>query len=166
MRKLRGLKLCVVAAAATLVVACASDKSKEAAGIDRKHAATPGSVKDFALNVGDRIYFPVNQTSLTNESMEVLKRQATWLKLFPQVKVTVAGHADERGTREYNLGLSARRASSTQAFLVSQGISPDRVKVVSYGKERPVALCDAESCWSQNRRSVTEVTEGAVAPKS
>jgi len=165
MRKLRGLKLCVVALAASLVVACSAAK-KDEVGIDRKHAATPGSTKDFALNVGDRIYFPVNQTSLTNESMEVLKRQGTWLKLFPKVKVTVSGHADERGTREYNLGLSARRASSTQAFLISQGISPDRISIVSFGKERPVALCDAESCWSQNRRSVTQVTEGAVPSKS
>ena len=126
-------------------------------------AAAAGSEQDFIVNVGDRVFFPTDVTSLTDSGKETLRRQAAWLKLYPQVKILVEGHADERGTREYNLALSARRGSNTKNYLVSQGIDPTRVRTISYGKERPVALCDAESCWSQNRRAVTVVTEGAAS---
>ncbi len=152
---LRALVVCGL----MLVVAACSSSSK----LDGRTAATPGSEQDFIVNVGDRVFFPTDITSLTQTGKETLRRQAAWLKLYPQVKILVEGHADERGTREYNLALSARRAENTKNFLVSQGVQPARVRTISYGKERPVALCDAESCWSQNRRAVTVVTEGAAS---
>jgi len=124
--------------------------------------AVPGSKQDFSTNVGDRVFFPVNVTSLQENAKNTLRRQAVWLKTYPDVKIIVQGHADERGTREYNIGLSARRAANAKSFLVAQGIGTARIKTISFGKERPVAVCDDESCWSQNRRSVTVVT-GAVS---
>jgi len=121
----------------------------------------PGSERDFIVNVGDRIYFLVDQTTLTPEGMETLSRQAQWLTQYPNVSIQVEGHADERGTREYNIALSARRSTAAREFLVSQGVSASRIATLAYGKERPVALCDAESCWAQNRRAVTAITGGA-----
>ena len=99
--------------------------------------------------------------TLTSQARATLQRQAAWLKLYPQVTVEVQGHADERGTREYNLGLSAQRAEVVRSFLASQGIPANRMSVISFGKERPVATCDAESCWSRNRRAVTAVANTA-----
>ena len=124
--------------------------------------AAPGSVGDFQTNVGDRIYFLVDQSTLTEEGQQTLTRQAAWLQQYPNVTVQIEGHADERGTREYNIALSARRATVTREFLTAQGVEAARVTTIAYGKERPVALCDAESCWAQNRRSVTVVTGGAT----
>lgn len=121
----------------------------------------PGSQADFETNVGDRIYFLVDQTDLTSEGREILTRQAQWLEQYPNVTVQVEGHADERGTREYNISLSARRATNTRNFLVSQGVKASRISSIAYGKERPAQLCDAEECWSQNRRAVTVITGGA-----
>lgn len=121
----------------------------------------PGSERDFIVNVGDRIYFLVDQTTLTPEGMETLRRQAQWLNQHPNVTIQVEGHADERGTREYNIALSARRSTATREFLISQGVAAQRIATLAYGKERPVALCDAESCWAQNRRAVTAITGGA-----
>jgi peptidoglycan-associated lipoprotein len=121
----------------------------------------PGSVEDFSTNVGDRIYFLVDQTDLTSEGREILSRQAQWLSQYPGVTVQVEGHADERGTREYNISLSARRATNTRNFLISQGVNGSRISSIAYGKERPAQLCDAEECWSQNRRAVTVITGGA-----
>jgi peptidoglycan-associated lipoprotein len=121
----------------------------------------PGSQADFETNVGDRVYFLVDQTNLTPEGQEILTRQAQWLQQYPQVTVQVEGHADERGTREYNISLSARRATNTRNFLLSQGVKGSRVSSIAYGKERPAQLCDAEECWSQNRRAVTVITGGA-----
>jgi peptidoglycan-associated lipoprotein len=123
--------------------------------------ASPGSQADFETNVGDRVYFLVDQTSLTPEGREILSRQAQWLQNYPNVTVQVEGHADERGTREYNISLSARRATATRNYLVSQGVKASRVASIAYGKERPAQSCDAEECWSQNRRSVTVITGGA-----
>ncbi len=94
--------------------------------------------------------------------MDTLRKQAAWLTQYPNVTIQVEGHADERGTREYNIALSARRATATRQFLASQGISGARMSTIAYGKERPVALCDAENCWNQNRRSVTVITGGAI----
>jgi peptidoglycan-associated lipoprotein len=121
----------------------------------------PGSVEDFNQNVGDRIYFLVDQSTLTPEAQETLRKQAAWLQQYQGVAVQVEGHADERGTREYNIALSARRATATREFLLAQGIPGARVSSIAFGKERPVALCDAEQCWSQNRRAVTVITGGA-----
>lgn len=145
-----------------LLVGCASD-SNTGLSAHQRQPAVPGSKKDFAVNVGDRVFFTVNLSNLSERNKEILRRQAAWLKLYKSVRIRIEGHADERGTREYNLGLSARRASNTKAYLVSQGVNSTRLSTISYGKERPVALCDAESCWSQNRRSVAVVVAGAVS---
>ncbi len=123
--------------------------------------AKPGSKGDFKTNVGDRIYFLNDQTSLSAEGKDTLAKQAEWLKQYSNVTVQVEGHADERGTREYNISLSARRATAARGFLISQGVAANRISSIAYGKERPVALCDAEQCWSQNRRAVTVITGGA-----
>jgi peptidoglycan-associated lipoprotein len=117
-------------------------------------------VQDFSVNVGDRIYFLVDQSTLTPEAQETLRRQAQWLQQYSGVTIQVEGHADERGTREYNISLSARRATATREFLIANGVDPNRISSIAYGKERPVALCDEEQCWSQNRRSVTVITGG------
>ncbi len=122
--------------------------------------ASPGSQADFQTNVGDRVYFLVDQTTLTPEGREILSRQAQWLQQYKDVTVQVEGHADERGTREYNISLSARRATATRNYLISQGVVGSRVASIAYGKERPAQLCDAEECWSQNRRAVTVITGG------
>jgi peptidoglycan-associated lipoprotein len=124
-------------------------------------AQVPGSEADFAANVGDKVYFDNDQSSLTAEGRETLLKQANWLQQYPQVSIQIEGHADERGTREYNISLSARRATTVRNFLISQGISKDRVSSIAYGKERPAANCDQEECWSQNRRAVTVITDGA-----
>ena len=123
--------------------------------------AAPGSKGDFKTNVGDRIYFLNDQTTLSTEAQDTLAKQAEWLKQYSQVTVQVEGHADKRGTREYNISLSARRATAARGFLISHGVAANRISSIAYGKERPVALCDAEQCWSQNRRAVTVITGGA-----
>jgi peptidoglycan-associated lipoprotein len=124
-------------------------------------AATPGSKADFETNVGDRIYFIVDTVTLTPEGRDILSRQAQWLQQYSGVTVQVEGHADERGTREYNISLSARRATAAREYLISQGVAANRIASIAYGKERPASLCDAEECWSQNRRAVTVITGGS-----
>jgi peptidoglycan-associated lipoprotein len=118
---------------------------------------TPGSQQDLVANIGDRVFFDFDKFDLLAASRSTLELQAAWLKRFPNINITVEGHADERGTREYNLALGERRANSVKDFLVSQGIDPRRVRTISYGKERPVALGSNEAAWSQNRRGVTVV---------
>ncbi len=118
-------------------------------------AATPGSAQDFTVNVGDRIFFDTDSSSIRADAAQTLDRQAQWLARYPNYAITVEGHADERGTREYNLALGARRAAATRDYLASRGVPAQRLKTISYGKERPVAVCDDISCWSQNRRAVT-----------
>jgi peptidoglycan-associated lipoprotein len=118
-------------------------------------AATPGSQQDFTVNVGDRIVFDTDSSSVRADAAATLDRQAQWLQRYPNYAITVEGHADERGTREYNLALGARRAAATRQYLASRGIPANRIKTISYGKEKPVAVCDDISCWSQNRRAVT-----------
>ncbi|MGA7266124.1 MAG: peptidoglycan-associated lipoprotein Pal, partial [Aestuariivirga sp.] len=124
-------------------------------------AYPPGSEGEFTTVVGDRIFFSEDQSTLSSEAQETLRRQADWLKKYRNVTVQVEGHADERGTREYNISLSARRATAAREFLIAQGVTGSRISSIAYGKERPVALCDAEQCWSQNRRAVTVITGGA-----
>jgi peptidoglycan-associated lipoprotein len=121
----------------------------------------PGSAEDLRVNVGDTVHFAVNEYNIEDADKALLGRQAAWLAKYPSVRVTVEGHADERGTREYNLALGARRANAVKEFLVSQGVSTGRVETVSYGKERPICTESGEGCWSQNRRGVTTVTGGA-----
>jgi peptidoglycan-associated lipoprotein len=131
------------------------------AGLSGSAAQVPGSAADFSTNAGDRVYFAMDQSNLSEEARETLAKQAAWLQQYPEVAIQIEGHADERGTREYNISLSARRATAVRNFLISQGISGERISSIAYGKERPAAFCDAEECWSQNRRAVTVITSGA-----
>ena len=121
----------------------------------------PGSAEDLRVNVGDTVHFALDQYNVEETDKALLGRQAAWLQRYPAVRVTIEGHADERGTREYNLALGARRANAVKEYLVSQGVSTGRVETVSYGKERPICTTSDESCWAQNRRGVTIVTGGA-----
>lgn len=116
---------------------------------------TPGTQRDFSVNVGDIVYFSSDSSDLTPEAQATLQKQAQWLRQYPQFTITVEGHADERGTREYNIALGARRATSVRTFLARAGVQAQRMRTISYGKERPVATCDDISCWSQNRRAQT-----------
>jgi len=120
----------------------------------------PGSAEDFRVNVGDTVHFAYNEYGVQDTDKGTLQKQATWLGRYPQVRITVEGHADERGTREYNLALGARRANAVKEFLVSLGVSNARVDTISYGKERPICTQSDESCWAQNRRGVTVVMNG------
>ncbi|MDB5559960.1 MAG: ompA [Enterovirga sp.] len=122
--------------------------------------ATPGSAQDFVVNVGDRVFFESDSSDLTPTATGTLDRQAQWLQRYPRHSFLVEGHADERGTREYNFSLSARRAQTVRDYLASRGIPAARMRTVSYGKERPVAVCNDISCWSQNRRAVTVIGAG------
>jgi peptidoglycan-associated lipoprotein len=116
---------------------------------------TPGTSEDFVVNVGDRVFFDFDMYDLKPEARAQLEQQAAWLKSYPQFTFIVEGHADERGTREYNLALGDRRATSVKNYLVALGIDPNRIQTISYGKERPDALGSNEAAWAQNRRSVT-----------
>ncbi len=162
LRRLADFKIALICCVFLALAACSKKNQPDLEG-DGAGTAVPGSEKDFAINVGDRIYFIVDTSTLTPEAQETLRRQAAWLKQYPNVTVQVEGHADERGTREYNISLSARRATATREFLIAQGVQGNRISSIAYGKERPVALCDAEQCYSQNRRSVTVITGGAVS---
>jgi peptidoglycan-associated lipoprotein len=142
--------------------ACAKNNADDAlnGGIG---AGAPGSYQDFASNVGDRVFFETDSTELTTTAQATLDKQAAWLNQYGRYTFTIEGHADERGTREYNFALGARRAESTKNYLVAKGVAASRMKTISYGKERPVAVCNDISCWSQNRRAVTAL---AGAPSS
>jgi peptidoglycan-associated lipoprotein len=149
----RGVRFAAVLAVALAISACANQQN---ASGDAGAAATPGSQQDFVVNVGDRVFFQTDSTELTPQSRATLDKQAQWLNTYSQYsQFTVEGHADERGTREYNLALGARRAQAVRDYLISRGVAANRMHTISYGKERPVALCDDISCWSQNRRAVT-----------
>ncbi|TCR70214.1 peptidoglycan-associated lipoprotein Pal [Bosea sp. BK604] len=149
------------AIAATLALgACAKDQNADGSGFGAGGAATPGSTQDFVVNVGDRVFFETDQTDLTSTAVATLDKQSAWLQRYPRYTFTIEGHADERGTREYNYSLGSRRAQTVRDYLASRGIPANRMRIVSYGKERPVAVCNDISCWSQNRRAVT-VLDGA-----
>ncbi|WP_455477970.1 peptidoglycan-associated lipoprotein Pal [Bartonella sp. B10] len=119
------------------------------------------SRQDFTVNVGDRIFFSLDSSSIEPDAQRILMRQAEWLLRYPFYAITIEGHADERGTREYNLALGQRRAVAVRDYLISLGVSSQRMKTISYGKERPVAVCDDISCWNQNRRAVTTINYGS-----
>ena len=138
--------------------ACAHNKDNLAAGYG---AAIPGSVQEFNQTVGDRVFFDTDQTDLSSRAQATLDKQAAWLNQYNKYNFTVEGHADERGTREYNFALGWRRAQAVHDYLVAKGVSASRIKTISYGKERPVAVCDDISCWSQNRRAVTVLNSAA-----
>jgi peptidoglycan-associated lipoprotein len=158
-----GVRLLAVAALAIAVAACSntpkldSDLTASGAGGPggRGASATPGSQRDFTQNVGDLVYFSTDSWDLTPEAQQTLSNQARWLNQYPQNTITIEGHADERGTREYNIGLGQKRAETVRAFLARNGVNSGRMRTTSFGKERPVAVCDDISCWSQNRRSQT-----------
>lgn len=121
----------------------------------------PGSAQDFKVNVGDTVHFALNQYNIEDNDKATLNKQAAWLARYPSVRLTIEGHCDERGTREYNLALGARRANAVKEFLVAQGVPAGRLETVSYGKERPICTESNEDCWAQNRRGVSVITGGA-----
>ena len=158
MRILQGLKLAAVLAVALSMGACANKNLADGA---MASAATPGSQQDFVVNVGDRVFFESDQTDLSPQAIATLEKQAQWLQSYNRYSFTIEGHADERGTREYNLALGARRANAVKEYLVAQGVSAARLETISYGKERPICTESNEDCWSQNRRGVSVITGGA-----
>ena len=125
---------------------------------DTGTGVVPGSQEDFVANVAaDRIFFGFDQYNVDAEDQTTLRSQAEWLQRNPAVRVTLEGHADERGTRDYNIALGERRANAAKNYLASLGIDPSRINVISYGKERPAAIGSTEEAWAQNRRAVTVV---------
>jgi len=142
-----------VLAVVLLTAACANRPGEDQAGLNG--AAVPGSQQDFVVNVGDRVFFESDSTELSSQARATLDKQAQWLQHYNRYAFTVEGHADERGTREYNIALGAKRAQVARDYLASRGVDPSRIRTISYGKERPVAVCNDISCWSQNRRAVT-----------
>ena len=159
-------KILSLFAAVALISACetaSSGGSSDGNGVKPQETYTspliaPGSQEDLLVSVGDRVLFEFNMYSLKRDARKTLERQAAWLKANPSVTFAIEGHADERGTREYNLALGERRANSVKDYLASLGINPARMKTISYGKERPVAIGSTQAAWGQNRRGVTRVT--------
>jgi peptidoglycan-associated lipoprotein len=147
---LRGAKFAAMIAAGLAIAGCAKQQEQVAMA----SAAAPGSQQDFVVNVGDRVFFETDSSDLTEQARATLDKQGQWLGNYNRYSFTIEGHADERGTREYNIALGARRAQTVREYLVSRGVSATRMRTISYGKERPVATCDDISCWSQNRRAV------------
>ena len=152
MRKFRSAGVIAALFAGLALSACASKPATDSLA---SGAAAPGSQQDFVVNVGDRVFFETDQTDLSAQARSTLDKQAQWLQQYGNYTFTIEGHADERGTREYNIALGARRAQSVRNYLASRGIDASRMHTISYGKERPVAVCNDISCWSQNRRAVT-----------
>ena len=158
-RHVRALHLTGALLVALALGACASnptvDPSQQAGYAGDGGPATPGSAQDFVVNVGDRVFFESDSTELTVQARGTLEKQAQWLRRYNRYAFTIEGHADERGTREYNIALGARRSQVVRDYLAARGVEPSRMRTISYGKERPVAVCNDISCWSQNRRAVT-----------
>lgn len=161
-----------IGGAALLALAACGDTAMlggPGAGGPGMGAGAAGSVSDptspafFQQAVGDRVFFEVDQSTLTAQARQVLDAQAAWLMENADYTAVIEGHADEQGTREYNVALGERRANAAREYLVSRGVAGNRISVVSYGKERPVALCSDESCYSQNRRAVTVLAVGATS---
>ena len=149
---MRMFKAFAAIAALMFVAACSSE---QAAGPPAGATVTPGSVADFRQNVGDRVYFDTDMSSVREDGRATLTKQAAWLKQYANYQITIEGHCDERGTREYNLALGERRATAVRQFLIAQGIPAARIKTISYGKERPEVVGSDEGSWARNRRGVT-----------
>jgi peptidoglycan-associated lipoprotein len=159
----RVVRIAAFVAAALLVAACArTPGGSDATASLSLGGATPGTGQDFVVNVGDRIFFETDSSDFTPTAVATLNKQVAWLAQYPRFSFTVEGHADERGTREYNIALGARRASAVREFFVTHGVAANRMKTISYGKERPVAVCNDISCWSQNRRAVIVLNGAGV----
>jgi peptidoglycan-associated lipoprotein len=157
-RSAGALKIAAALCAALAMAACAknpADDPNAAFG-----SAAPGSQQDFATNVGDRVFFETDSSELTPTAQATLDKQSRWLQQYSRYSFVVEGYADERGTREYNFALGARRAENVKEYLIARGIPASRMRTTSYGKERPVAVCNDISCWSQNRRVVTNLGGG------
>jgi peptidoglycan-associated lipoprotein len=152
-RMARGAGLVAILLAALAMSACANKQAADS--LASAGVATPGSQQDFVVNVGDRVFFESDSSELTSQARSTLEKQAQWLRNYRTYAFTIEGHADERGTREYNIALGARRAQAVRDYLIARGVEASRMRTVSYGKERPVAVCNDISCWSQNRRAVT-----------
>ena len=150
---IRVARIIGVLAVVLLTAACANRPRYDQAGL--AGAAVPGSQQDFVVNVGDRVFFESDSTELSPQARATLDKQAQWLQHYNRYAFTVEGHADERGTREYNIALGAKRSQVARDYLASRGVDSSRMRTISYGKERPVAVCNDISCWSQNRRAVT-----------
>lgn len=150
---IRVARIIGVLAVVLLTAACANRPGEDQAGL--AGAAVPGSQQDFVVNVGDRVFFESDSTELSPQARATLDKQAQWLQHYNRYAFTIEGHADERGTREYNIALGAKRSQVARDYLASRGVDPSRMRTISYGKERPVAVCNDISCWSQNRRAVT-----------
>lgn len=160
-------KAILVAAALALSACGANSRFDDSPGTDP--AGLAGTIDDprspayFQQAVGDRVHFEVDQSTLTPTATAILDAQAEWLLANPEYDVVIEGHADEQGTREYNLALGARRANAVREYLVGKGVSASRIRTVSYGKERPIEICSEESCYAKNRRAVTVISAGAVS---
>lgn len=154
-----GVKIMATAVSLLLLAACANsqkvDPTSAKLNANAGVPATPGTRRDFSQNVGDIVYFSTDSSDLTPEAQQTLAKQARWLNQYARYTITIEGHADERGTREYNIALGARRAQSVRNFLSRSGVDARRIRTISFGKERPVAVCNDISCWSQNRRAQT-----------
>jgi peptidoglycan-associated lipoprotein len=155
----RGAKFAALLLGAIAIAGCAKNAQNDQVGM--AGAATPGSQQDFIVNVGDRVFFETDSSELTPQSRATLDKQAQWLNQYGTYAFTIEGHADERGTREYNIALGARRAQTAREYLASRGVQAQRMHTISYGKERPVAVCNDISCWSQNRRAVTVLNQNS-----
>jgi len=157
------MKLGAVLVAASLLAACSSTKEETPAPVVSTPTSSikPGSADDFRVNIGDTVFFDTDQHTVRPDAQSVLQKQAAWLQKYPAVKLMVEGHADERGTREYNLALGDRRAYAVKEFLVSLGVDAARLQTKSYGKERPVCTESDDSCWQQNRRGYSVIAAGA-----
>ena len=164
---MKKITIAVMLVSALALTACSKNRFNGQDGTAGAGTIQPGSANDpsspayFNQTIGDRVLFAVDQSTLSAEGQSILTQQATWLSNNPAYSAIVEGHADEQGTREYNVALGARRASAVQSFLIERGVAPNRLKTVSYGKERPLAVCSEESCYAQNRRAVTVLTSAA-----
>jgi peptidoglycan-associated lipoprotein len=157
-------RLIGILSALVLLAACSSTPETPPGGPQSPGApgtgsrsGLPGSQQDLEASAGDRVFFAFDRSDITPESQQILARQADWLRRYPNVAVTIEGHADERGTREYNLALGERRAQAVKNVLVAMGIPASRISTISYGKERPAVVGSSEEAYAQNRRAVTTV---------
>jgi peptidoglycan-associated lipoprotein len=162
---MRGVKFAAIIVAMLAIAGCAKNQADQTGAMGPNNmmgsAAAPGSQQDFVVNVGDRVFFDTDSSDLSQQARATLDKQAQWLGHYERYAFTIEGHADERGTREYNIALGARRAQTVRDYLISRGVSAQRMRTISYGKERPVAVCDDISCWSQNRRAVTVLDQSS-----
>jgi len=168
------IKLFAIAALGAFATACASTPVEDTAPVQDTRPVDPpaevtqpvetgpmaGSADHFVATAGDRVFYGLDRHDLSDEARATLRRQAAWLASYPGTRILVAGNCDERGTREYNLALGARRASAARTYLISQGVDPSRISTTSYGKERPTCTQSSESCWAVNRNATTTLLSG------